>query len=224
MSTEQHPGQFGPAVIGEDAFEAEQQEVEEERRLTFGEAVISGSNMGTEPPATDAEPEEEEDDIPEGYEIEFSGAYGTVYAPDGTQVTADADTESGKYHGREAAVEAAWAHAEREEAEEEPEAAPEDEEESGGEEEPEGEHGFPEEGVTPEDVKDATIEEVHAALEENPALVDQFMHAEIVREDGVRAEVLDAMEEAELGKEEPRDEVLESLESLRAELQTPDEE
>lgn len=208
MAPETHRGQFGPAVIGEQEFEAEQQEVEEERRLTFGDAVVGGSNMTSEPPETAAEADEEEDPLPEGYEVDFAGAYGTVIAPDGTQVTEDADTDSGKYHGKDASIDAAWAHAEAQEAEEEPE----------------GDHGFPEEGVTPEDVKDATIEEVEAALEENPALVDQFMHAEIVREDGVRPAVLDAMEEAELGRDEPRDEVLESLDSLRAEIQPDDEE
>lgn len=198
MAPETHKGQFGPAVIGEQAYEDEQEEVVTEQRDTFGEAVVGGSNMTSDTPDTSASPEEESDPFPDGYHVEMSGGYGVLTDPDGERVTLGADTQNDKYHGRESAREAAWEHARQEEA-------------SQGEAEEAAEESA-------DDLTDATIEEAEQALAENPALVDRFLRTEIQRPDGIRPEVIDAMEAAESSKDEPREEVFETLESLRAEL------
>lgn len=206
-------GHFGPAVIGEEQHEEEQRIVEEEQRLKFGDRVVGGSNMEAEPPEVSASPEQSGEDVPEGYTIEMSGAYAEVTAPDGEQVTHEADTDNGKYHGKEAAKEAAWEHQRRQEIEASEGEGEGAEAESSPAPEAEG-------WETEEAIQDATIEEAERALEANPALVDQFMRAELTRPDGVRPEVVDAMEDAELGRDEPRESVLETLDSMRAELET----
>lgn len=185
-------GHFGPAVIGEDQYEDEQQEVVTERRDMFGDSVLSGSNMIDEAPDTPAQADADEDEGPMGYEFKASGSYVEVTAPDGEVV--ESDSPSGKWHGKEAALEAAWEHAEAHEAERHEEA----------------------------DVVDLTMDEVAEYLAESPGTGDEIMRAEIQRPDGVRVEVIDMLEEVEVAKDDPRPEVLETLASLRPD--TDDEE
>jgi hypothetical protein len=63
-----------------------------------------------------------------------------------------------------------------------------------------------------------SIKELEAALEENPALVDTFLEAELARPDGVRKGALEAIEIAEsLRPEGSREEVLSKIAAALAE-------
>lgn len=75
-------------------------------RVLEGEEYLEGY----EPPADPEGPEQGEagDGWPDGYSWESDGAYYAVRDPDGEPVESDAP--SGKWHGENAAQEAAWDH------------------------------------------------------------------------------------------------------------------
>lgn len=208
------PSGFGPRVIGEEDYEEEQETLEQSRHV-FGERVVG--EKAEEPSLQDDEPEESsssqeptlEERLPEGYDATGSGGWYTLGAPDGSTVE-NPETGSGKWQGKDTVVKAAKAHQAQQEAEAKEEA----------EEEAETEERWDDEAAA-----EASIEEVREALEANNSteLIDRFTRAELTREGPVRSEVLDAIRDAEERREDPRDEVFSTLESLRPDAEDTEE-
>lgn len=181
-------GHFGPGVIGEEEYEREQELLQQATGpgSKFGTAVTQHPEGEPEGPPSDASDELQEDELPDGYELQMRGPnYYEVTRPDGSQV--EGPTPKGLFEGKTRSIQAAWEDQLNEELERKEEAE--------------------------REAAQGSIEEIKDRLKDNPDAVDSVMNKELQRADGPREEVFRAVyhAETELRDGEPRPEVLEVL-------------
>lgn len=210
-------GKYGPAVIGEEQYEKEQKLLDEHGRgegSKFGPAItedrdqdpdfqtvhqgkapepVKMEDVSLEGGDEDEEPSPEEQ-LPPGYSLEGgSGGYYTLLGPDGEKV--EGSTSSGKWGpGVDKAIAGAAHHFEEQVKQEETD-------ETAGAE------------------AQVSVEELRGILENDPGQVDAFVRAELGRAEGPRLEALRLLRDTEAAKESPRQESIEALEEMIADVE-----
>lgn len=215
-TSRQNVGKYGPRAIGEDAYERQQEMVEEAdgEMSRFGPKALA--DHGAEGEAEDGgtaavdldttEPSDEEsassleqlqaalDELPLDYEAEGGkGGYYTLIGPDGEQI--ESSSESGRWgpgpgEARAAAQEDYEARVKQEEADE---------------------TSGPDEQLS--------ADEIRGVLSSSPEKLDQMMRVEFMRSEGPRLEVLQLLQAHESDSDQPRPEVLDTLQGAIADIQ-----
>lgn len=208
-------GKYGPAVLGEDEYDRQQEAIEEmdEDTSRFGPRVLDEwkGREAEEEEVPESGPRSEEIDsrseleeaLPPGYEVEGGrGGYYTLKGPDGQKI--EGSTESGKWGpGPGAALAAAREHYEAQRKQEETDDA------AGAAEQ-------------------LSLDELAAVLDRDPTQIDALTRAEFDRAEGPRPEGLQILMDAEESRDNPRPESLAALkrayDEVTADLEEDEEE
>lgn len=202
-TSKQNVGKYGERVLGKEEHERQQEMIEQQDSEVskFGPRVLDeweGGGGGEEPvEATELSPREQLEkaleELPLDYRAEGGkGGYYTLYGPDGEKI--EGPTDSGKWGPGPGEVLSA---------------AQQDYEDRVKQEETDEEAG-PDEQLS--------ADEVRGVLSKNPEKLDAMMRLEFRRSEGPRLEVLQLLQAHEADSEDPRPEVLDTLDGAMSDL------